>query len=232
MKKLLCLCSLLAVLVLPMGAGAGLIQYEVTVTVGSDEEVFSGEGQADGDGYFEFVLVPLNTDQTVEKLILRGNSDPEVGIEFGVRNYGSSALAIGFLAVAVTFDPIVDPIAYASAGVTLTDRNVPANGAAITGLFDGGKVHQARYNGLSVFANLVSGYAIGGGTVGSVEAKPSSGSEIIIGALTSIQSEFRFTLSANDSASGTSTFVVIPEPATVGILSIGAVLALLKKQRR
>src|SRR3990172_4932218 len=95
MKKLLGLCSLLAVVVLPLGARAGLIQYRVTVIVGSDEQVFSGEGQADADGYFERSLVSSEQaigDAAIDILKLKINSDPEVGVEFGIRNYGSLAV--------------------------------------------------------------------------------------------------------------------------------------------
>lgn len=230
-KKLLwCLCSLLVVLVFPVVAGACLIQYSVTVTAGSDIAVFSGAGETDTYGDFEFVLVPLdsyqvigNSDAAIEALILRGNSDPEVGVEFGLRA-GGSETTFSVLSDVITFSSIVNPTAAASAGITLTDR-VTGTGATITGFFDGGKkVHQARYNGSTVFANLVSGFSVPSGTLTKEEAKPLSGSETISGTLSSIESEFRFKLSARDSASGTSTFMVIPEPATIAILSLGGLL--------
>jgi len=235
MKKLLCLCSLLAVLVLPVIAEACVIQYSVTVTAGSDVAVFQGTGVTDDLGYFECVLVDKlvdpavllgNDDAAIESLVLKINSDPEVGVEFGLRA-GGSATTFSILSDVVTFSALVNPTASASAGVTLTDRN--SNGAAITGLF-GGKVHQARYNSSTVFADLVSDFSVGsGGTQTNSEAKPLSGSETITGTLTSIESEFNFILSARDSASGTSTFVVIPEPATIAILNLGGLLLRRKK---
>ena len=226
MKKVSTICVvvvLLTVLALPIGAGACQIQYSITVTAndgtGLDAtRTFSGTGQTDEKGYFKCELV--NSEQTIgnaaiESLELRINSDPEVDIEFGVRA-NSSATTFSILSDVVTFSPLVNPTASASAGIVLTDRS--SAGATITGLFPGGKTHQARYNGSAVFANLLSGFSIPGGTLAEEEAQPLSGSQIINDTLTSIESEFYFTLSASDSASGTSTFEVVPlRPMTVDL---------------
>ncbi|MHB9070256.1 MAG: hypothetical protein ACYC54_07785 [Sedimentisphaerales bacterium] len=236
MKKLLCLCGFLVVLVLPMASRACLIEYSVTVTAnngtGLDVKTFSGNGETDENGYFQCSLVNSEQaigDSAIDFLKLKINSDPEVGIEFGVRA-GGLTTTFQIISAVVAFSSLVNPTADASAGVTLTDRlsgTGAAAGATITGLFDGGKVHQARYNTSTVFANLVSGFSIPTGTLTDEEAKPVSGSETINDTLTSIESEFYFTLSARDAASGTSNFIVIPEPATIAILSIGA-LSLLR----
>jgi hypothetical protein len=236
MKKLLCAFSLLTVLLFPVFAGACMIQYAVTVTAndgtGDVTKIFSGNAETDENGYFESLLV--DSDQAIGSAVIEGltlklNADPEVGIEFGVRS-GSLATTFNIMSDVVTFPPLANSVGYASAGITLTDRAVL--GAAITGLFDGGKVYQARYNGTSVFANLVSGFGITGGTLTTSEAKPGIGSELITDTLLGIESEFSFTLSARDSASGTSTFVVtpIPEPATIAMLGFGA-LSLIRRRK-
>jgi len=215
-----------------MMASACLVQYKFTVTANFDGqsfvETFIGQGQTDAEGYLECTLVDDllamgEVDAGIEKLAFKINNDPEVGIEFGVRA-GTSATTYSIASDIVTFDALINPTAEASAGITLTDRN--GNGAAITGLFAGGKVHQARYNSSSVYANLVSGFSTSSGTNTGYEEK---GADVISGNVSSIESEFYFTLSAKDSASGTSTLVVVPEPATVAILAIG-VLSLVRKK--
>jgi hypothetical protein len=238
LKKTFILGLLMAVLILPVGAKAGLVSVTITATDGTNTAIqtFSSESVAVANGGFECVLVneygpeiSLFDGGAITSLKLTMDADPEVGVEFGVRA-GGSTTTFNILSDVVSFDQLVNPKAYASAGVTLTDR--PAvSGATITGLFPDGKTHQARYNGSSVFANLVNGFAIPSGTVTNSEENGNEFGMITINnTLTSIESEFYFNLSARDSASGTSTFVVVPEPATIALLGLGA-LSLIRRKR-
>jgi hypothetical protein len=231
MKKLI-LSMMLCALVIT--ANAGLVA--VTVTANDEAHTFYGRTVASPDGSWECLLVApaqeyvFSDGSAVTDLILRMVDDPEVGIEFGVRA-NSSATTFSILSEVVVFAPMVNPTAYASAGVTLTDRT-PTAGATITGLFAGGKTHQARYNGSSVFANLVSGFSIGSGSQTNSEEYGNAFSMITINdTLTSIESEFKFTLSGKDSASGTSNFVVVPEPSSI-IALVGGLGSLLAFRRR
>ncbi len=236
-KKLIIFAIVLAaVLILPAGAKACLVNFSITVSadngVNKADQIFSGSGSTDADGKLVWVLDSEVSilDGLIENLKLTLKADPEVGIEFGVRA-GGTATTYAILSEVVSFDPMVNPAAYASAGVTLTDR-ITVPGATITGLFPEGKTHQARYNGSSVFANLVNGFAIPSGTLTNDEAKGSEFSVIPINdTLTSIESEFYFRLTARDSASGTSTFVVTPEPATIGLLGLGGLVLLHRKKK-
>jgi hypothetical protein len=226
---------LAAVLILPVGAKA--CPVSVTITATNEEtgqsQVTTLGGETSLDiitGDFVWVLdheVSI-LDGSIDRLKLTVNADPEVGIEFGVRANKKQIFTI--LSDVVLFDPLVNPTAYASAAITLTDRG-PTAGATITGFFDGGKTYQARYNGSTVFANLVDSFGIPNSSGDKNEARGNESSMITINdTLTSIESEFHFTLSVNDSASGTSTFVVVPEPATIALLGLGA-LSLIRRKK-
>lgn len=228
-KKLIVFCLALVVvgLILPVGANACPVSITVTATNGaeSDTVILGGDALLDSTGKYVWELdsevLMLLDGGAIESLKLTVAEDPEVGVEFGVRA-GNSPMTFSFFDVLSV--SVVNPTGEASAAVTLTDRG--GGGATITGLF-GGKTHRATYNsGATVFADLVSGFS-GSGSSTATEA---TGSVSISGTLLGIESEFYFTLSAKDAASGTSTFSVTPEPATVALLGLGG-LALLRRKR-
>jgi hypothetical protein len=193
---------------------------------------------AEADGYFEWILdggrdiVGNNGDilGSIEYLKLKIIEDPANSVEFYVTAGNLTTTFTITADSAVTFDPIINPEVYASAGITLTDRN--QNGAKITGLY-GGKAYRAVYNDSIVYANLVDSFTADvRKTVTQSENYPASGDTEIIGnTLFSINSSFNFTLSAKDSAAGTSYFEVspVPEPATIAFLVIGTAAFLRKK---
>jgi hypothetical protein len=155
--------------------------------------------------------------------------DPSVNLKFAV-SAAATDTTFDILSPVVSFSPLSNPQAYASAGLTLTSD---ANGATATGLFSG-DTYQARYNGSSVFANLVPGFSIPGDqTVVHTDRNPATGFTTIPGSVSSIESEFNFTLSALEQASGTSRFEVdaVPEPATLSLLVLGG-LAMLRRRRQ
>jgi hypothetical protein len=107
----------------------------------------------------------------------------------------------------------------ASASITTTDAD--GNGAVTTGNF-GGNTYQAQCNG------TVIGTSTPGVTVGAFGSVTSSGT---IGPAnyfaSSMQAKWDFTLSANDSASGTSVYhkTLVPSPSSLAVLGLGGLAA-------
>jgi hypothetical protein len=169
---------------------------------------------------------------TLTQLDVLTDVDPFVNLHFSVENDTALPVAYDISSSVVSFPTIVDPDAYATAGITLTSD---FDGATIAGLFPGGEVYQARYNSSTVYANLVTSLTIADNqTVTTTDRLPTLGTQTIFDSVSSIQSEFDFTLSDGDQASGTSRFELtapVPEPATMSLLVMGG-LALLVRIKR
>ena len=169
---------------------------------------------------------------TLNTLGLAFNADPAVSLEFSVRA-GAFGTNFTITSATISFDPINDPIAYATAGVTVTDRN--SNGATLTGLLPNGKAYQAIFNNqLPAWATLITGPVVApatGSKSASDRSPPGAGNWASVGyPVSMMSSQFKFNLTALDSASGTSNFEVIPEPATLGLIALGC-LGLLRRRR-
>ncbi len=170
---------------------------------------------------------------TVETLNLVFNADPAVTLNFSVvaGNYGSN---ITVTSAVITFDPIVKPYAYATAAVTVTDNNF--NGATLTGLLTNGAAYEARYNNPAItWASLLTSpvSAAVGSTGNDDDRRPALPTiwETIPATVGRISSQFKFHLTAADSASGTSRFeVIVPEPTSLGLLLVAG-LAVLRRWR-
>jgi len=207
---------LAAVLILPVGTKACWVSITATNLTGSQTLNFTDDTLNGGIENAQIL------EDTYFDLKLSSKADPEIGVEFGVRA-GLSDTTFTVLSGMEIFTALTNPDAYASAGVTLTDRT--PSGATIKGLFAGGKTNQAMYNGTTAFANLVSGFSVSGSSLTKEEEYGNEFSMVPINdTLTSIESNFYFTLSARDAASGTSAFVVVPEPVTFTLLGLGTLV--------
>ena len=144
-------------------------------------------------------------------------ADPVIELGFAV-TAGDYDTAFSFSSPELTFDPIVNPDAIAYASVTVGPDDT------LTGAFDY-MAYRSLYNGTSTFADLVDT------PVGWPGGSDSTGWQQIMGTVSSIQAKWRFTVSAEGIASGTSTFEVVPEPTTLILLGLGS-LALLRKRKQ
>ena len=212
---------------------ADFIGYGLTITASNEE----------GTGTFTLPFgdnlhspMPITSDDPSHTVLgyldetnISYDGDPLVNLSLSV-TAGASNTTFTMNSAIVTFAPLLNPsgIALVSGG-TLTDHN--DNSVTMTGLFPGGTIYEADYNVLTTpvdWANLVTTTTVGpSGTFSG--RKPTSGSQLIVDTVRSIQSHFAFTLSAGDSASASSTFnvsggTVVPEPSTLMLFGLGTVM--------
>ena len=160
---------------------------------------------------------------TIKDLQITMDGDPGITLGFNV-DATNVATHVTFSSAVLSFAPLTNSQAFASAAITVTDND--GDGATATGLLPGGTAYQAQYNGGPIFANLILPVTApsDGSSTGS-DRQPLSGNTAI-GTTFSIHSQFDFMLSANDSASGTSRFNVVagpnvPEPSTLALAALG-----------
>jgi hypothetical protein len=168
---------------------------------------------------------------TVNQVTALYRSDPFVALGVAV-TAGSADTTFTINSATVSFDNIVNPQAYAVAGLTITDNN--GDGATLTGLYPGGKAYQAIYTssaGPTVWSSLVGGFTASPYRMNTLnDGQPATGTQLVSDSLVSIQSQFDFTLSPYDMATGSSHFEITPEPATLSLLVLGG-LSLLRRKK-
>lgn len=211
----------------PEGSG----HYDLTLPIPTDPWGWESESPVN----IYSAVQPDRLLATIDSLSVHLDGDPAVTLNFAM-TAGAADTLISLTSSTVTFDELIDADAYATASLTLTDNN--GNGASATGTFAGSNAYQARFNGGTVFANLLTPFTAGADSTTTESGRdPGIGTEIIPGSISSIQSQFAFMLSARDSASGTSRFQVnipsnnIPEPSTYVLAMLGVAGVYLARRR-
>jgi len=191
---------------------------------------FSGESLPEG-GWFDWSLPSpytfangLGQLQTLNLSLNERCYEPDaLSVELAFSLVAGTSGATFTVTSAMLPITVVNPQAYATAGVTVTDGE-PYDTATLLGKYPGDKVYQTSYNnGIPWRTYIASPLVTGTGGTASSPAEPII-QEMIPATVTNISSEFKFTLTPVDQASGTSSFtILVPEPVTIGLLAIGAV---------
>lgn len=153
-------------------------------------------------------------------------SDPIVNVSFNVTSgFGPTQFIIssGLLG----FPLIPSPIAKASAGVSVTDSDGSGNGAFLVGAFGDGSTYKANYNGLVPGGVNFASFNLNTPVPVPFDTQTNNASLgfLPIGPAFNMSAGFNFILSAGDSASGTSTFVIlVPSPAGFALLGLGGLV--------
>ncbi|MCW5777277.1 MAG: PEP-CTERM sorting domain-containing protein [Phycisphaeraceae bacterium] len=159
-------------------------------------------------------------------------ADPVIMLNFNVQaNQQNTLFSVG--SGLLNFPMINSPVGAASAAVTITDVN--GNGATFTP--DAAGAHLSHYNGEvpngTQFASLLtSGFSVGAFSSDTrSDEYPGGGQYAPIGVgVFDMSSRWSFTLSAFDLASGTSVYVIIPAPGSLGLLGLGGLLAIRRRR--
>lgn len=165
---------------------------------------------------------------------LRGDifANPHVVMSFAVTG-GALDTLFTITSGIETLGPVPAAVALGggSAGITFGDSN-GVDGVTVTGAYAGGDVHRMIINADGSpmdFTTIVGGpFFRASGTGSAAESAPGLAPGVTV---TSISSEFSFTVSAGDATTGTSSFTVIPTPGAAALLGLGVISLGLRRKR-
>jgi uncharacterized protein (TIGR03382 family) len=160
--------------------------------------------------------------------------DPQITLGFFVQA-GNVPANFVIQSALLSFPTMTNPDGRMSGSVTVTDGGL--DGATLTGNQAGGDFLWGQYNGVvptgTTFATIIQGplnAAPGLSDSESENLPPGVGFMPIAGNVSDMSLQWAFTLSANDVASGTGTYIIVPGPAGAGVLGLAG-LAVLRRRR-
>jgi hypothetical protein len=164
---------------------------------------------------------------TIEFMEIALDGDPLASLSFRV-TAGSSDKTFLIRSASPTFPALVNPQAHVRADILLTD-NTQGTDSFVQGELPNGFMFMGTANGTEVRGRLDGMMEIPGnpGSGATMYREDDPGWETLPLSVTQIQAEWKFTVSAHDSAEGHGSINVVPEPSTVALLGIalGALLA-------
>jgi uncharacterized protein (TIGR03382 family) len=229
----------------PASADISEIVFRITATSATGNDTWVArlrDGEFNSDGSWSWNLtapVELRAeDGTLLGTLTQAGTtlieDPQITLGFFVQ---AGAVPANFIiqSAQLSFDPMTNPDARIGGSVTVTDGGL--DGATLTGNQAGGMFLLGQYNGMvpggTTFATVIQGPVVAGAGLSesaSENLPPGVGFMPIPGTVSDMSLQWSFTLSANDVASGTGTFIIIPGPAGVGVLGLAG-LAVLRRRR-
>lgn len=243
--RLLMAVGAVGVVAAPAAADISDIVFRITAVgeTGNDTWVARlGDGGFNPDGSWSWNLtapVELRSDEgvllgTLQQAGTTIIEDPQITLGFFVQ---AAAVPVNFViqSALLSFDPMMNPDGRLGGSITVTDGGI--DGATLTGNQAGGDFLWGQYNGAipggTTFATVVPGPVVAGPGLSegaSENLPPGVGFMPIPGSVSDMSLQWAFTLSANDVASGTGTFIIVPGPAGAGVLGLAG-LAVFRRRR-
>lgn len=167
---------------------------------------------------------------SIDSARVRCVDDPVVQLNFAV-TAGSIMTTFTISSPTLSFATINQAEGRASAGVTVTDNDGDGASVSLNGMPG---LYTSRYNGAppggTLFADLLPNAVMAGAFASNSanDSSPGGGAFSPIGpAVSDMSSRYRFSLSANDDASGTSTYEIrpVPAPGAIALMGLGGLLA-------